>query len=68
MSEPKTVPANQAEPPQPHQVRIPGFAADRSIGLGDAVSGVAQALGFRPCGGCARRASALNNWVVFTRS
>ena len=51
----------------PTRCAYPSFAADRSIGLGDAVSGVAQALGFRPCGGCARRAATLNNWVVFIR-
>jgi hypothetical protein len=51
----------------PYRVRLPGFAADRAVGLGDAVSSVAQALGARPCGGCVQRAAALNRWVAFTR-
>ena len=51
----------------PYHVRLPGFGADRSIGLGDAVGGAARMLGFRPCGGCTHRAAALNRWVVFTR-
>ena len=68
MSETETVDESEAgEQRSPYRVRLPGFAADRSVGLGDAVSGVARALGFRPCGGCARRAAALNRWVVFTR-
>jgi len=50
-----------------YRVRLPGFVADRSIGLGDAVSSATRALGFHPCGGCAQRAAALNRWVVFTR-
>lgn len=68
MSESETTRKTGREPPrEPYRVRLPGFAAERSVGLGDAVSGVAKTLGFRPCGGCARRAVALNRWVQFTR-
>ncbi|WP_405861307.1 hypothetical protein OG361_38800 [Streptomyces sp. NBC_00090] len=48
-----------------HRVRIPGFArAGTEIGLGDAVARVTSAAGIRPCGGCARRAEALNQWMA----
>ena len=68
MSETEAADEREAEERRPtYRVRIPGFGADRTVGLGDAVSGAAQALGFRPCGGCAQRAAALNRWVVFTR-
>jgi hypothetical protein len=50
----------------PHRVRLPGFVSDEEIGLGDAIKHVTHALGIRPCGGCERRAAALNRWVVFT--
>ena len=52
---------------EPHRVRLPGFVRDEEIGLGDAVKRVTYALGMRPCGGCERRAAALNRWMVFTR-
>ncbi|EMF55577.1 MULTISPECIES: hypothetical protein [Streptomyces] len=48
-----------------HRVRIPGFAReDGDIGLGDAVARVTAAVGVRPCGGCERRAAALNRWMT----
>jgi hypothetical protein len=47
-------------------MRLPGFVADREVGLGDAVKRVGYALGIAPCGGCERRAAALNRWVAFT--
>ncbi|MEE1766246.1 hypothetical protein [Streptomyces sp. SP18BB07] len=48
-----------------HRVRIPGFAHDDAeIGLGDAVARVTTAMGIRPCGGCGRRAEALNQWMT----
>jgi hypothetical protein len=52
---------------QPHRVRLPGFIRDEEIGLGDAVKRITYSMGFRPCGGCERRAAALNRWMVFTR-
>jgi hypothetical protein len=51
----------------PHRLRIPGFVRDEDIGLGDAVKRATYAMGVRPCGGCERRAAALNRWMVFTR-
>ena len=50
-----------------HTVRLPGFISDRDIGLGDAVTRATTYFGIRPCGGCKRRAMALNHWVTFTR-
>ena len=51
---------------QAYRVRLPGFIGDEDIGLGDAIKNVTYALGIRPCGGCERRAAALNRWFVFT--
>ncbi len=52
---------------EPHRVRLPGFIREEEIGLGDAVKRVAYAMGVQPCGGCERRAAALNRWMVFSR-
>jgi hypothetical protein len=40
--------------------------SDKETGLGDAIKRVTNAFGIRPCGGCERRAAALNSWFVFT--
>jgi hypothetical protein len=50
----------------PHHVRLPGFVADE-VGLGDVIKRVTYAMGIKPCGGCEKRAAALNRWMVFTR-
>lgn len=50
-----------------YKVRLPGFITDEEIGLGDAVKRVTYAMGVKPCGGCERRAAAMNRWMVFTR-
>jgi len=52
---------------EPLRIRLPGFVRDDEIGLGDVVKRAAYAAGIRPCGGCARRAAALNRRIVFTR-
>jgi hypothetical protein len=52
---------------RPYRVRLPGFVTDEEIGLGDAVKRVTYAMGIKPCGGCERRAAAMNRWMVFTR-
>lgn len=49
-----------------HRVRLPGFVSDEEIGLGDVVKRVTRVAGVRPCGGCGRRAEALNRWVTFS--
>ena len=50
----------------PHRARLPGFVSEAEIGLGDVVKRAASYVGIQPCGGCARRAAALNRWMVFT--
>jgi hypothetical protein len=52
---------------QPFRIRLPGFIRDEEIGFGDVVRRVTYAAGIRPCGGCEKRAAALNRRVVFTR-
>jgi hypothetical protein len=59
--------AKDEAPSTPYRVRLPGFVADEAIGLGDVVQRVTYAMGIKPCGGCERRAAAMNRWMVFTR-
>jgi hypothetical protein len=49
-----------------YQVRLPGFIPDEAIGLGDVLKRATYAMGVKPCGGCERRAAALNRWVGFS--
>jgi len=51
----------------PRKVRLPGFITGDEVGLGDVVQRVTYAMGIKPCGGCERRAAAMNRWMVFTR-
>jgi hypothetical protein len=51
---------------QPHRVRLPGFITDEEIGLGDLIKRTTSYFGVQSCGGCGRRADALNRWLVFT--
>ena len=51
---------------QAYQIRLPGFISDEEIGLGDVIKKVTSSVGIQPCGGCARRAAALNRWMVFS--
>ncbi len=51
---------------QPHRVRLPGFVSDEDVGLGDVIKRATYAVGVKPCGGCERRAAALNRWMVFS--
>jgi hypothetical protein len=50
----------------PHRVRLPGFITDEEIGLGDVIKRTTSYFAIRPCGGCNRRADALNRWLVIT--
>jgi hypothetical protein len=52
---------------QPYRIRLPGFVKDEQVGLGEVVKRATYSVGIRPCGGCGRRAAALNRWVAFTR-
>lgn len=60
-------PEEKGETPKPARVRLPGFVREEEIGLGDLVSRTAAAIGVRPCGGCGRRAEAMNRWMSVGR-
>jgi hypothetical protein len=50
---------------QPLCLNIPGFIKEE-VGLGDVIKRVTSAVGIKPCHGCQRRATALNQWLVFS--
>lgn len=52
---------------QSYRVRLPGFLIEEEIGLGDTLKRVTYAIGIKPCGGCEKRAAALNKWMYFSR-
>jgi hypothetical protein len=49
----------------PFRVRLPGFVTGEEVGLGDLVKHVSYKMGITPCGGCEKRAEALNRQLVF---
>lgn len=51
--------------PKPFRVRLPGFILDEDIGFGDAMKRATSYVGIRLCGGCERRAAALDRWFAF---
>ena len=59
--------SSDRKPVPAYRVRLPGFITDEEIGLGDAIKRATSYVGINPCGGCRRRAAALNRWVVFSR-
>lgn len=76
--EPNRTPQNRKEPERegshssnvkrgPYRVRLPGLISDEEVGLGDVIKRTTTGIGIPPCGGCSRRASALNRWIVFYR-
>ena len=50
----------------PYRVRLPGFITEEDVGLGDVIKRATSTVGMRPCDACARRAAALNRWLVFS--
>ena len=64
-TEEESVVKEERKQPQ-HQVRLPGFITDEEIGLGDVIKRATSYVGIKSCGGCERRATALNGWMVFT--
>lgn len=53
----------------PKRVRLPGFLIEEQAGLGDVIKHATSRVGLRPCGGCNRRADALNRrFVLVSRS
>jgi hypothetical protein len=61
-----TAPPDRERPRQPYHVRLPGFVSDEDVGLGDVIKRATSAIGIKPCGGCLRRAEALNRWLAFS--
>ena len=51
--------------PSRYRVRVPGYTGE-DVGLGDVIARATRAVAIRPCGGCARRAASLNQWVRFS--
>lgn len=62
----KKNPAHDQPERTPYRVRLPGFVSDQDVGLGDVIKRTTYAIGVKPCGGCQRRAAALNRWMVFS--
>jgi hypothetical protein len=56
-------PSDEAHPPR--QVRLPGFVTGEEVGLGEVIKRATSIAGFRPCGGCSKRAAALDRRLVF---
>ena len=49
-----------------YSVHVPEFITKKEIGLGDVIKQATSSFGFQPCGGCERRAAALNRMLVFS--
>jgi hypothetical protein len=65
MNDEETASTQPSRPP--YLVRLPGFIADEQVGLGDVIKRATYTLGIKPCGGCEKRAAALNRWMHFSR-
>ncbi len=65
MNEKRTLQEQERLQPQSLRVRLPGFVVEEEVGLGDAIKRATYALGIKPCGGCEKRAAALNRWMRF---
>lgn len=50
------------------RVRLPSFLIEQDIGLGDLIKRTVSTFGILPCGGCLRRAHALNRRITFSPS
>jgi hypothetical protein len=48
-----------------HRIGVLGLTS-QEVGLGDVIARVTSLLGISPCGGCQRRAQALNSWISFS--
>jgi len=51
--------------PARFSIQVPGMIRGRSIGLGSVMKGMTSAVKLRPCGGCNRRASKLDELMDF---
>ncbi len=63
----QTKPPSEKHEQTAHRVRLPGFLVEEEVGLGDLIKKTTYAMGIQPCGGCEKRAAALNRWMSFTR-
>ena len=63
----QSVAAPDREKRPAHQVRLPGFLIEEEVRLGDLIKKATYAMGIKPCGGCEKRAAALNRWMTFSR-
>jgi len=50
----------------PFRLRLPRLITDKEIGLGDVIKRITYAMGMESCGGCERRAAALNRRIAFS--
>jgi hypothetical protein len=48
-----------------YRINIPGII-NEEIGLGDVIKKITKSVGFNPCGGCQKRAEAMNRWLVIS--
>ena len=48
-----------------YRISVPGIVTEE-LGLGDVISRISSAAGISACGGCRRRAQALNAWISFS--
>lgn len=55
-----------ADEDPPFRLQLPRFITDQEIGLGDVIKRITYAMGMDPCGGCERRAAALNRRIAFS--
>jgi hypothetical protein len=47
------------------RIPLPWMRQGQEVGAGDVIKRGTSAVGIRPCGGCQRRAAALNRRIVF---
>ena len=65
---PRSGPSQDSSGQPAHRVSLPGFiSSDADVGLGDVIKRMTSTVGIRACGGCLRRAQALNSWLVFSK-
>ena len=64
-NDPGKIEISGTEKGENHPLRIPGFIKEE-VGLGDVIKRITYVAGIKSCGGCQRRAAALNRWLVFT--
>ncbi|MBU49970.1 MAG: hypothetical protein CL920_14885 [Deltaproteobacteria bacterium] len=53
------------ESARPRRIQVP-FMGQQEVGLGDAIKKMTGAVGIKPCGGCQKRAEALNKRFVLS--